>query len=97
MKAATLLLCSLAVAASAGQAEEPTGLTDLYGRLREAELEYAGRIGDKELSVDRFEFTFEEGELYLLEPVAGGATRQESVRLGLESLEADAPANVQRC
>lgn len=32
--------------------------------------------------------------LDLLEPVAGGATRQDSVRLGLESLEAQAPSNV---
>ena len=32
--------------------------------------------------------------LDLLEPVPGGATRQESVRLGLESLETHAPANV---
>ena len=30
----------------------------------------------------------------LLDPVAGGATRQDSVRLGLESLAAQAPANV---
>jgi 2-C-methyl-D-erythritol 4-phosphate cytidylyltransferase / 2-C-methyl-D-erythritol 2,4-cyclodiphosphate synthase len=31
------------------------------------------------------------GELQLLEPVPGGATRQESVRLGLESLVGDPP------
>ena len=94
MKAATLLLCSLAVAASAGQAEEPTGLTDLYGRLREAELEYAGRIGDKELSVDRFEFTFEEGELYLLEPVAGRITG--AVFLGDGHVRLEPPDAVER-
>ncbi len=34
------------------------------------------------------------GDLALLPPVPGGATRQDSVRLGLESLEAMAPARV---
>jgi len=34
------------------------------------------------------------GDLPLLAPVPGGATRQDSVRLGLESLEAEAPDRV---
>ena len=35
----------------------------LYGELREARLEHVGRIHSKGLRVDRFDFSFEEGEL----------------------------------
>ena len=41
---------------------------------------------------DRYDAAVE--GLDLLEPVTGGATRQDSVRLGLESLAAQAPSNV---
>src|SRR5690242_15734631 len=43
---------------------------------------------------DRAHYTAATRGLHLLEPVAGGAARQESVRLGLESLGAQAPHRV---
>ncbi len=94
MKSARLLLCSFAVAASAWQAAEPAGLTDLYGRLQEAPLEYVGQIRNKELSVDRFEFTFDAGELYMLEPVAGHVTG--AVFLGDGHVRLEPPDAVER-
>ena len=61
------------VAAGAADDGEDDGLGPpaLYEELRAARPEPAGRISGGRLWVDRFEFEFEEGDLYLIPPVAG--------------------------
>src|SRR4030095_15752985 len=43
-------------------------------QLRAARLHHAGRVHDRTLRVDRFEFQFADGQLFLLDPVAGYVT-----------------------
>ena len=72
--AAVLLAGGLAAArvvAAADDEDEGLGPPALYDELRRARPEPAGRISGGSLWVDRFEFALEEGDLYLVPPVAG--------------------------
>lgn len=51
-------------------ADEP----QLYAQLQAAKLRSAGRLQGAQFEVDRATFSFDDGELYLLEPVAGQIT-----------------------
>ena len=79
---AALLVAAVALLAAGGGAVHATqgaaggenhGLDPpaLYGELRNARPEPAGRISGGSLRVDRFELTFTDGDLYLTPPVAG--------------------------
>ena len=61
------------VIAAAADDDEGLGAPPLYDELRRARPAPAGHISGGSLWVDRFEFTFEEGDLYLTPPVAGRA------------------------
>ena len=65
----TLTLALLTVAAPEGQ-EDADGLgpPPLYKALIDGVLEPAGRLRDQRMTVDRFEFAFEDGDLYTLTP-----------------------------
>ena len=74
LAAAALLLAggvAASVLAAADDEDEGLGAPPLYDELRRARPEPAGHIGGGSLWVDRFEFAFEEGDLYLIPPVAG--------------------------
>ena len=70
----TLGLALLSAAAPMGQ-EDAGGLgpPPLYTSLVENELQPAGHIQDRRIAVDRFEFAFTDGDLYVLAPAAGQA------------------------
>ena len=73
---AALLLAGGAVAARAMSAaandeNEGLGPPALYDELRGARPEPVGHLSGASLGVDRFEFTFAQGDLYLIPPVAG--------------------------
>ena len=83
------------VAAGAAADDEDDGLGPpaLYEELRAARPEPAGRISGGKLWVDRFEFEFEEGDLYLIPPVAGQVTI--AVYLGSGTVRAWPPDGVE--
>ena len=56
---------------TAGGENHGLGPPALYRELRNARPEPAGRMSGGSLWVDRFEFEFAEGDLYLIPPVAG--------------------------
>ncbi len=69
-------------------APEPPGI---YAELRSAQLAPAGRLVGAALQVDRARFVFEDGELYLLQEVAGlstGALYLGKGRFELEPVDA---------
>ena len=66
----------------------------LYDELREATPEPAGRIpADARLQVDRFEFSFDGGDLYVVPPIGGRDTI--AVYLGRGTLRAHPPDGVE--
>ena len=71
--ALTVAALSLPLASQEPAEPEPLGPPTLYDRLREAELRPVGHITDGRLTVDRFEFTLTDGDLYLLSPTLGRA------------------------
>ena len=100
-----LLAAAVALLAAAGAAavHAAQGTTDgenhglgppaLYGELRNARPEPAGRISGGSLWVDRFEFTFTGGDLYMIGPVAGRSPI--AVYLGRGTLRAWPPDGVE--
>ncbi|MGE0591620.1 MAG: M1 family aminopeptidase [Vicinamibacterales bacterium] len=83
-----------AAPAQAPQDAEATARTPpLYTALREAPFEVAGRIRDGALRIDRFDLTFEEGDLYLRTPVAG--RRTAAVFIGRGRVRAYPPDGVE--
>ena len=73
---AALLVAGAGVAArgtasAADDEDDGLGPPALYDELRDARPEPAGHIRGGRLRVDRFEFELEEGNLYLIPPVAG--------------------------
>jgi len=67
-----LSLALVSVAAPRGQ-EDVHGLgpPPLYQALVDGDLEPAGHIQDQRITIDRFEFAFTNGDLYVLAPMAG--------------------------
>ena len=72
--AGAALLAPVGRAAVQDDDDVSLGPPPLYDTLREAEVEPAGQIRDGRLRVDRFEFEFTDGDLYLLAPVEGRVT-----------------------
>ena len=67
----TVAMAVVYVAVPTGQATPGTlGPPELYTSLVEGEVEPAGHIQNQRITVDRFEFTFTDGDLYLLAPIA---------------------------
>ena len=67
----TVAMAVVYVAVPTGQATLGTlGPPELYTSLVEGEVEPAGHIQNQQITVDRFEFTFTDGDLYLLAPIA---------------------------
>ena len=97
--AAVILAVILAVAAAApiaAQEDDTGGLGPpaLYEELREAAPEPAGRIAPgARLQVDRFEFSFDGGDLYVVPPIGGRNTI--AVYLGRGTLRAHPPDGVE--
>ena len=86
----------LGASAAAQDDDDDTGLGPpaVYTELREAAPEPAGRIpAGARLQIDRFEFTFDGGDLYLLPPIAGRDT--VAIYLGRGTLRAYPPDGVE--
>ena len=67
----TVAMALAYVAALTGQETVAAlGPPALYTALVEGEVEPAGHIQDKQITVDRFQFAFTDGDLYLLAPIA---------------------------
>ena len=74
--AATVGIVTVSVVTMLGGAQEKETAAPpaVYEQLRAARLHHAGRVHDRTLRVDRFEFQFADGQLFLLDPVAGYVT-----------------------
>ncbi len=67
----TVAVAGVYVAAPTGQAAlDALGPPALYTTLVEGEVQPAGHIQDQRITVDRFEFAFTDGDLYVLSPIA---------------------------
>jgi len=75
------------------QEKETAAPPAVYEQLRAARLHHAGRVHDRTLRLDRFEFRLSDGQLYLLEPVAGQVTG--AVFIGRGSVRAFPPDAVE--
>ena len=74
--------------------EDPDPLPELYQALQNAQLRSAGALRNSSFEVDRIRFHFGEGELYLLDPVAGVVTG--AVVLGKGTIRVRPPSAVER-
>ena len=93
---AGLVATALGASLAAQDDDEDTSLGPpaVYTALRDAAPEPAGRIpAGARLQVDRFEFTFDGGDLYLLPPIAGRDT--VAIYLGRGTLRAYPPDGVE--
>ena len=95
-KAAAVILAVAATAPVAAQEDDTGGLGPpaLYEQVVEAAPEPAGRIAPgARLQVDRFEFSFDGGDLYVVPPIGGRDTI--AVYLGRGTLRAHPPDGVE--
>lgn len=90
---AVLVALLLLPGAAAAEDEPGLGPPPLYDALREAEPEPAGHIRGGRLWIDRFEFTFERGDLFLTPPIGGRSS--VAVFLGRGTLSAWPPDGVE--
>ena len=96
MKAAAavgIVTVSLVTMLVGAQEKEAAAPPLVYERLRAARLYHAGRVHDRTLRLDRFEFQLSDGQLYLLDPVEGSVTG--AVFIGRGSVRAFPPDAVE--